>query len=74
MSKKPDLNPIFDHIDTRFSDYASRIRRYLRQPGVSTTGEGIRESAELSQALMDEIGITTPNWSRPTAIRSSSAG
>ncbi len=58
MSKNQDLKPIFDHIDTRFSDYASRIRRYLRQPGVSTTGEGIRESAELSQALMDEIGIT----------------
>lgn len=50
------LQPIFDHIDAHFDDYVERIRRYLRQPGISTTGEGIRESAELSRRLMEEVG------------------
>jgi acetylornithine deacetylase/succinyl-diaminopimelate desuccinylase-like protein len=56
LSDKVELQPIFDHIDANFDDYVARIQRYLQQPGISTTGEGIRESAELSQALMEEIG------------------
>src|SRR5690606_33313804 len=51
-----DLGPIFDHIDAHFDEYVSRIRRYLQTPGISTTGEGMRESAELSRELMEEVG------------------
>jgi acetylornithine deacetylase/succinyl-diaminopimelate desuccinylase-like protein len=53
-----DLTPIWDHIDAHFEDYVSSIQGYLRQPGISTTGEGIRESAEMSRDLLDSIGAT----------------
>ena len=56
MSELTGLGSIFDHIDQNFEGYLERIQTYLRQPGISTTGEGIRESAELSKALMEEVG------------------
>lgn len=56
MTDPVALDPIFDHIDSHFDEYVARIQQYLRQPGISTTGEGIRESAELSRQLMEEVG------------------
>lgn len=58
MTAQHDLAPIWDHIDSHFDDYVSSIQAYLRQPGISTTGEGIRESAEMSRDLLDSIGAT----------------
>ncbi len=58
MGQERDLTPIWDHIDANFDDYLARIQAYLRQPGISTTGEGIRESAEMSRDLLDDIGAT----------------
>jgi acetylornithine deacetylase/succinyl-diaminopimelate desuccinylase-like protein len=58
MTEVRDLTPIWDHIDAKFDDYLSRIQEYLRQPGISTTGEGIQESAEMSRDLMADIGAT----------------
>lgn len=58
MSESRDLTPIWEHVDAEFDDYVARIQGYLRQPGISTTGEGIRESAEMSRDLLDEIGAT----------------
>jgi acetylornithine deacetylase/succinyl-diaminopimelate desuccinylase-like protein len=55
-SGSPDLGPIFEHIDAHFDEYVARIQRYLQTPGISTTGEGMRESAELSRELMEEVG------------------
>ena len=51
-----DLDAINRHIDDHFEEYVERIQRYLQQPGISTTGEGIRESADLSRELMEEVG------------------
>ncbi|MFQ5913906.1 MAG: M20/M25/M40 family metallo-hydrolase [Nitrospinota bacterium] len=50
------MDKIFAHIEKNFDFYVSQIQRYLRQPGVSTTGEGIRESAELSLDFIKSAG------------------
>ena len=45
MSKVEDVYRV---IDRDFAAYVEEFRRYLRQPGVSPTGEGIRDSAALT--------------------------
>jgi acetylornithine deacetylase/succinyl-diaminopimelate desuccinylase-like protein len=51
-----NLGPIFANIDAHFEESVAEIQHYLRQPGISTTGEGMRESAELSRELMEKCG------------------
>jgi acetylornithine deacetylase/succinyl-diaminopimelate desuccinylase-like protein len=46
-------------IDRDFGTYLEEFRRYLRQPGVSSTGEGIRESAELTLEYVRSLRNTT---------------
>ena len=53
-----DLKVVFDHIDAGFDGYLEEIRAYLRQTGVSTSGEGILETAEYTADLIRRIGGT----------------
>ena len=46
------------HIDRHFEEYLDEIRRYLRQPGISQTGEGIRESAAVTRDLVASLAHT----------------
>lgn len=42
--KKRDISAIHKYIDAHFNESIEEIRRFLRQPGFSYTGEGIREN------------------------------
>ena len=53
-----DLQPIFDHIDANFDATLEEIRAYLRQTGVSTSGEGMAEVADYTADLVRGIGGT----------------
>ena len=46
------------HIDENFDACLEEIRRYLRQPGISQTGEGIRESAALTREFVTSLAHT----------------
>ena len=39
------------HIDAHFEESVAEIQRYLRQPGISTTGEGIRDERRAVQGI-----------------------
>ncbi len=47
---------LFDHFDANFSTYVDAVREFLHQPGFSHTGEGIRESAELTRQALAKFG------------------
>lgn len=51
-----EYNDIFEHIDSHSNQYIEGIRKYLHQPGISHTGEGVRESAELTLEYVEELG------------------
>ena len=51
-----DLDAVFEHIDENFDAYLEEIRAYLRQTGVSTTGEGMEEAADYTVGLIERIG------------------
>ncbi len=49
---------IHAHIDENFETYLDEIKRYLGLPGISQTGEGIRESAQLTQDYVTSLAHT----------------
>ena len=46
------------HIDANFEAYLDEIKRYLSQPGISQTGEGIAESARLTRDCIARLAHT----------------
>lgn len=52
---KGAISAIHAHIDANFDRYIGEIRRYLSLPGISQTGEGIAESAELTREFILDL-------------------
>jgi len=44
------------YIDEHFPEHLERCRAFLRQPSISATGDGIRETAALVRRYVEEIG------------------
>jgi acetylornithine deacetylase/succinyl-diaminopimelate desuccinylase-like protein len=47
---------VFQWIDKHFDECVAEIQRFLRQPGFSHTGEGIRETAEMARRYLEMLG------------------
>ncbi|MFW5738896.1 MAG: M20/M25/M40 family metallo-hydrolase [Myxococcota bacterium] len=56
MSKQAIVAAIHRRIDDRFEEHLERCRSFLRQPSVSSTGEGVRACAELVGGMVEGIG------------------
>ncbi len=52
----PDLAAVFDHIDTNIDEHVQNLQRWIQQPSVSNTGEGIQESAYMVEGFFDQFG------------------
>ena len=52
----PELKEVFDHIDTNFDQHVMNLQRWIQQPSISNTGEGIPESAEMVRGFWEELG------------------
>ena len=53
-----DLNQIYAHIDAHFDDHVEDMRRFLRKPGISLTGEGMHESIEMLLDHFRDLGAS----------------
>jgi acetylornithine deacetylase/succinyl-diaminopimelate desuccinylase-like protein len=56
MITQAQTDAVNQYLDDHFEEVISEIRRYLRQPGFSHSGEGIRESAEMTKQLLEDAG------------------
>ncbi len=57
MSKIPaDLQKVFTYIDSHIDEHVENLQNWIRQPGISNSGEGIPESAEMTKAFFDKLG------------------
>ena len=57
LSKTPDdLKKVFTYIDDHIDDHVENLQKWIRQPSISNTGEGIPESAEMVKGFFDELG------------------
>ena len=51
-----ELKKVFANIDEHFDEYVERLQKWIRQPSISNSGEGIQESAEMVKGFFDEPG------------------
>ena len=57
LSRVPDeLKKVFDHIDANIDEDVIRFQKWIQQPSISNTGEGIQESAQMVKGFFDELG------------------
>ncbi len=57
MSQVPaDLQKVFAHIDENIDAHVENLQKWIRQPSISNSGEGIRETAEMVEGFFDELG------------------
>src|SRR6185312_15437210 len=57
MSKiPPDLQKVFAYIDSHIDAHVENLQKWIRQPSISNSGEGIPESAEMVKGFFDELG------------------
>jgi acetylornithine deacetylase/succinyl-diaminopimelate desuccinylase-like protein len=54
--KNPDLPKVFDYIDKHIDDHVVNLQKWIQQPSISNTGEGIQESAEMVKGFFDQLG------------------
>ena len=57
LSKTPDdLKKVFAYIDKHIDEHVENLQKWIRQPSISNTGEGIPESAEMVKGFFDQLG------------------
>jgi acetylornithine deacetylase/succinyl-diaminopimelate desuccinylase-like protein len=54
--KSEELKKVYAHIDEHFDEHVERLQKWIRQPSISNSGEGIQESAEMVKGFFDELG------------------
>src|SRR5688572_27224516 len=52
----PDLQKVFAQIDTDIDEHVETLRRFVQQPSISNSGEGIPEAAEMVKGFFEELG------------------
>jgi acetylornithine deacetylase/succinyl-diaminopimelate desuccinylase-like protein len=54
--KNEELKKIYAYIDEHFDEHVERLQKWIRQPSISNSGEGIQETAEMVKGFFDELG------------------
>jgi acetylornithine deacetylase/succinyl-diaminopimelate desuccinylase-like protein len=54
--KNPDLPKIYSYIDAHIDEHVRNLQKWVQQPSVSNTGEGIQESAQMVKGYFDQLG------------------
>jgi len=54
--KNADLLKVFGHIDQNIDQHVVNLQKWIQQPSISNTGEGIPESAEMVKGFFDQLG------------------
>ena len=52
----PDLQKVYANIDENIDAHVENLQKWIRQPSISNSGEGIPESAEMVKGFFDELG------------------
>jgi acetylornithine deacetylase/succinyl-diaminopimelate desuccinylase-like protein len=60
MSKvPPDVAKVFAYIDSHIDEHVENLQKWIQQPSISNSGEGIPESAEMVKGFFDKLGCQT---------------
>ncbi len=57
LSQVPaEVQQVFTHIDEHIDEHVENLQKWIRQPSISNSGEGIEESALMVKGFFDELG------------------
>ncbi|GAB5498686.1 MAG: M20/M25/M40 family metallo-hydrolase [Pseudohongiellaceae bacterium] len=51
-----DLRNVYSYIDENIDQHVQNLQRWIQQPSISNTGEGIQESAYMVEGFFDQLG------------------
>jgi acetylornithine deacetylase/succinyl-diaminopimelate desuccinylase-like protein len=51
-----ELKDVFSYIDNNIDEHVVNLQRWIQQPSISNTGEGIQESAYMVKGFFDQLG------------------
>jgi acetylornithine deacetylase/succinyl-diaminopimelate desuccinylase-like protein len=68
-----ELKQVYAHIDANIDAHVVNLQKWIQQPSISNTGEGIQESAEMVKGFFDQLGcqeskvydVGTAEWGQP---------
>ncbi len=55
----PNMAKVFQYIDDHIDEHVENLQKWIRQPSISNSGEGIPESAEMVKGFFDKMGCQT---------------
>ncbi len=56
LVKSDELKQVFEYIDTHIDDHVENLQKWIQQPSISNSGEGIPESAEMVKGFFEQLG------------------
>jgi acetylornithine deacetylase/succinyl-diaminopimelate desuccinylase-like protein len=56
LVKSEDLKKVFAYIDEHIDEHVENLQKWVRQPSISNSGEGIPESAEMVKGFFEQLG------------------
>src|SRR4051812_46907138 len=54
--RSEDLKKVFTYIDSHVDEHVGNLQKWIQQPSVSNSGEGIPESAEMVKGFFEQLG------------------
>ena len=54
--RSDELKKVYGYIDEHFDEHVERLQKWIKQPSISNSGEGIQETAEMVKGFFDELG------------------
>ena len=51
-----ELKKVYTYIDEHIDDHVENLQKWIRQPSISNSGEGIPESAEMVKGFFEQLG------------------
>jgi len=56
LVKSEELKKVFTYIDDHIDDHVENLQKWIQQPSISNSGEGIPESAEMVKGFFEQLG------------------
>jgi acetylornithine deacetylase/succinyl-diaminopimelate desuccinylase-like protein len=52
----PELKKVYSYIDDHIDEHVEKLQKWIQQPSISNSGEGIPESADMVKGFFEQLG------------------
>src|SRR3954467_7011113 len=54
-----ELKKVYSYIDEHIDDHVEKLQKWIRQPSISNSGEGMPGSGEMVKGFLEQLGCQT---------------